>query len=148
MNWYQPIEQRILCWRRWRQSLDTDNIEICAQHIQDFWYSSPWRKNSKLSDQPETWPDPWQLFNTMSYCERMRALGMFYTVSLIPQLRLLNPELHLLYDSVGERFTTVSLDSGRCVLNFSTLTVINNQSIGAEYQLLSRYYPTDFKSLT
>lgn len=146
MFWFEPIEQKIISWRRWRQTLPT-NMPECLQQIQDFWYTTPLRKISKLSDSLESWPDPWQLFENMSYCERSRALGMFYTVSLTPQCVLLKPELHLMYDSVGDRFTIVSLDSGSYILNFNPQTVVNTQSINAEYQILARYYPTDFKSL-
>jgi hypothetical protein len=147
MFWYEPIEQKIVQWRRWRQTLPVE-IDPCLAQIQQFWHTTPTRTVSKLSDAMETWPDPWQLFNNLSYCERSRALGMFYTVCLTPQCAQLKPELHLMYDSVGERFTIVSLDSGRYILNFNSQTVVNTQSISAEYQLLTRYYPTDFKSLS
>lgn len=146
MFWFDPIEQKIVQWRRWRQTLPTD-VPECLDQVQKFWYTSPLRKVSKLTDSPDTWPDPWQLFDNMSYCERMRALGMFYSVCLIPNCLLLKPELHLMYDSVGDRFTIVTLNSGKYVLNFNPQTVVNTESISTEYQLLSRYYPTDFKSL-
>ena len=147
MNWFDPIEQRIVNWRRWRQTLSSVNSADSLLDVQNFWYSAPLRKVSKLNDQIETWPDPWRLLDNMSYCERMKALGMFYTTALVPHLLLLKPELHLMYDSVGDRFTVVSLDSGRYVLNFNPNSVVNTQSINTEYQILARYYPTDFKSL-
>lgn len=146
MFWFEPIEQKIVQWRRWRQQL-AQEIPSCLQQIQDFWYSAPTRKISKLTDSPESWPDPWKLFDNMSYCERMKALGMFYTVCLTPRCVLLKPELHLMYDSVGDRFTVVTLDSGNYVLNFNPQTLVNTQSISTEYQILARYYSTDFKSL-
>ena len=147
MFWFKPIEQKIIHWRRWRQNLPMDTL-ACLQQIQEFWYSAPTRKMSKLGDSVESWPDPWQIFDNMSYCERTKALGMFYTVSLIPHCVILKPELHLMYDSVGDRLTLVTLSSGSYVLNFNPHTVVNTQSMSAEYQLLARYYPTDFKSLS
>jgi len=147
MFWFEPIEQKIIHWRRWRKNLPAD-VELCLDQVQQFWYSAPTRKLSKLTDSLESWPDPWQLFDNMSYCERTKALGMFYTVCLLPHCVQLKPELHLMYDSVGDRFTIVSLDLGRYILNFNPQTVVNTQSISAEYQLLTRYYPSDFKSLS
>ena len=145
MFWYQPIEQRIIHWRNWRKNLPAD-IPSSLQIIQEFWNSAPSRTNSRLSDSAESWPDPWRLFDNLSYCERLKALGMFYTVCLTSQFATLNPELQLMYDSVGDRFTLISLDSGNYILNFIPHTVVNTQSISSEYQLLARYRPTDFKS--
>lgn len=146
MNWYQPQDKLILDWRHWRTALPQDPADALLE-IQNFWYSAPWRKNSRVSDDAVTWPSPWQLFNNISYCERLRALGMFYTICLTPPLRALNPMLILNYDSVGDRVTSVIVDGGRWILNVDPGKLVNTASISKEYQQLYKYLPQDFTTL-
>lgn len=142
MHWFQPLEQRILDWRKWRCSLSND-LQQSAQEIISFWSSSPLRKVSKLSDDPKDWPDPWKLFDSNSYCELMRGLGAFYSLCLHPELAKSNPTLYILYDDIGQRRTVVSL--GDIVIGYiddTDLTKILNT-----HQLLGKYTAEDFDFL-
>ena len=146
MHWYQPLDQRILEWRHWRRSLPTD-LAPCLLEIQNWWRTSPWRKVSQLSDDISQWPTPWTLFDNMSYCDGKRALGMFYTMCLIPQLRALKPEIWIMYTAQGERAVIAVLDQGKYVLNFASDKIVNIQNLGDEFQQVLKYYPEDFKTL-
>ena len=146
MHWYQPLDQRILAWRHWRQSLPQE-LEPCLLEIQRWWCASPWRKVSKLSDDISQWPTPWTLFDNMSYCDGMRALGMFYTLCLIPHLRALGPEIWVMYTPDGERAVIAVLDQKKYVLNFDPRSVVNIQNLPGEFQQVLKYHPRDFKTL-
>lgn len=146
MSWYQPLDQRILEWRRWRINLPADT-EPCLNEIQQWWQSSPWRKNTKLTDDINHWPTPWTIFDNLSYCDGLRALGMFYTVCLIPRLRALNPEIWIMYSPQGERMVITVLDNGRHILNLSPGVACDCQTIKAEFPQIIKYCPQDFKTL-
>jgi hypothetical protein len=148
MNWYQPLEERIRCWRQWRQQLPQD-LEASLLQIQSWWMQAPWRKNTKLTDDHLTWPTPWSLFDTHSYCDHMRALGMFYTLCLVPDLRKHGPELWIFYDDQGTRQVRAVLDQGKYALNASVDQIVNMSAVATEPEThqLSRYYPQDFKAL-
>ena len=146
MHWYQPLDQRILAWRHWRQSLPQE-LEPCLLEIQRWWCASPWRKVSKLSDDISQWPTPWTLFDNMSYCDGMRALGMFYTLCLIPHLRALGPEIWVMYTPDGERAVIAVLDQKKYVLNLDPSSVVNIQHLAGECQQVLKYRPEDFRKL-
>lgn len=146
MNWYQPLDKRILDWRHWRLALPTD-LEPCLLEIQQWWRSNPCRKVTKLEDDISQWPTPWTIFDNFSYCDGLRSLGMFYTMCLVPHLRALNPEIWIMYTSVGERVIIAVLDQGKYVLNFAEDKIVNIQSVNNEFQQVLKYLPEDFKTL-
>ena len=146
MNWYQPLDKRILEWRRWRLQLPED-IPAAMLGIQEFWNTAPIKKVTNLTDDQAMWPSPWALFDTQSYCGHLRALGMFYTLCLVPRFRQLNPEIWILYNTVGERMVIAVADQGQYVLNFHPIHVVNIQSVTAEPQQIIKFYPEDFKKL-
>lgn len=148
MYWYGPIEQKILTWRRFRQSLQPEqNLSESLLQIQQWWLTAPVRRVSLLNDDAGRWPSPWQLFDNLSYCDLSRALGMFYTCALCPVIRQHHLQLRILYNPAGERVSIVDLDQGKYILNFDLQNTTGVQINSDGYQILSRYYPTDFKSL-
>ena len=146
MHWYQPIEQRIIDWRKFRQSLTGDDIPSDLLAVQQFWYTSPWRKLSQLREDHNSWPTPWNLLESMSYCDLARALGMFYTIKLSPALGHLDANLVIL-DGVADRASIVEIDQGKYILNFNPDKLVNTSCISSEYCQRRVYTPNDFKTL-
>lgn len=146
MNWYQPLDQRIVDWRHWRQTLPVEVPEALAE-IHRFWYTAPFRKKSLFTDDHASWPSPWALFDTMSYCDIMRGLGMFYSICLHPVLGRLQPEFRIYYEATGDRIPVVLIPSTGQVLNFNPDQIVNLQDISAEYQCASKFVPSDFSFL-
>ena len=65
MNWYQPLDKRIMEWRRWRLQLPEDTAAAMLE-IQEFWKTATIKKVTKLTDDQAMWPSPWALFDTHS----------------------------------------------------------------------------------
>ena len=148
MHWYLPIEQKILTWRGFRQSLQTEqNLSESLLQIQQWWLTAPIRRVSLLNDDHARWPSPWQLFDNLSYCDLSRCLGMFYTCALCPEIKQHPITLRILYSAEGERVSIVDVDDGKYILNFNEQKLVNTSSISSEYQSAVVFVPQDFRTL-
>jgi hypothetical protein len=115
--------------------------------VQQWWLNAPTRRVSLLNDDHTRWPSPWQIFDNLSYCDLTKALGMFYTCALCPDIRKHGVRLKLLYNIAGERVSIVDIDNGKYVLNFNDEQIVNTDSISIEYQLSTELIPENFKTL-
>jgi hypothetical protein len=147
MHWYQSIEQKILSWRAFRNGLTGQNPLEDLLAVQQFWYGSPWRKVSLLRDDHESWPDPWHLLESPSFCDLSRSLGMFYTINLSPGLKHLDAQLIVLYSVDGERTGIVEIDQGKYILNFNPDQLVNTDSVNKEFNQRMVFTTKDFKAL-
>lgn len=148
MNWYAPIEQKILTWRKFRQTLQAEkDLDSALLQVQQWWLTSPIRTVSLLTDEHTRWPSPWQLFDNLSYCDLTRALGMFYTCALCPEIKQYPIRLRIMYNAAGERLSIVDISDGKYILNFNEHKLVNTNSISSEYQPTVVFIPQDFRTL-
>lgn len=148
MYWYAPIEQKILTWRKFRQTLQAEkNLAEALIQVQQWWLAAPTRKVSLLNADHSRWPSPWQLFDNLSYCDLSKALGMFYTCALCPEIKQYPIRLQIMYNLAGERVSIVDLDDGKYILNFNEQRLVNTDSISTEYQSSAVFTPQDFRTL-
>lgn len=144
INWYAPLEDKILSWRNWRKTISQDPL-TAATEIQQFWLASPWKLQSKYTDDIKMWPDAWKIFDNISYCDFLRGLGMFYTLCVCPQFAQHIIKLETRYTQCGDRLTLPVIDD--VVLNFNEVGVIPASRISNEYQKGLVYTPEDFSFL-
>jgi hypothetical protein len=81
-HWFLDKQGKLHEWREWRlqlSAMDADSAYIEAA----IWWKfvplvtktfDPWRE--------ETWPDPWSMVGTGSFCQSAQGLGMFYSLVL------------------------------------------------------------------
>lgn len=78
--WYESPRKRLSMWRKFRKSLDTDNItEVCNTVIK-WWQSAPLVSLAIDPVNSEQWPTPWEMLHQGDFCENSLALGMSYTI--------------------------------------------------------------------
>ena len=116
-------ENRILAWRDFRKTLHAWPGDLEA--VATAWAQAPIR-NYLTQDEPEKWPDPWQMIADNVYCDITVALGMFYTLyhSTYPQkdsLRMVGYRLR----SAHKEFNLVLCEGEKYVLNYELGRVVN-----------------------
>jgi hypothetical protein len=97
-------------------------------------------------DQPQTWPDPWQLIEENYYCDLAKCLGIVYTLFLSKHGQVINPEIRIYYDTKS-RFTyhIAYLCQGKYVLNLIEGEIVNKEQINKELKLKHCYTAVDLK---
>ena len=116
-------EQRILDWRDFRKNLTEwpGSLDLVASA----WSRAPVR-NYLTQDEPDHWPDPWQLISDNVYCDLSVALGMLYTLHLSSyphrdSVRMVGYRLR----SNHKEFNLVLCEEGKYVLNYQLGCVVN-----------------------
>ena len=82
-NAFLELPKKILQeWKNLRRQLVTDlSDEVHLSSVTNFWSQSPVMCRHLIDwDNPQSWPDPWNMINDNSYDDDMIALGMFYTL--------------------------------------------------------------------
>jgi hypothetical protein len=121
--WSPTFEERLRDWRDLREHATSADLETALLMINNWWWRAPivngtvwWR------DFPD-WPDPWDLIGQTSFCDLARALGMLYTVMMLPRSDIGTIEL-----VETAEHNLVQIDQGKYILNWSPGTVVNIQS--------------------
>lgn len=89
-------EERLVLWRKFRDSLETSQDPI--QDTIDFYNQAP---SSKLSTDPyasTAWPNPWELLEENNYCSFVKILAICYTLQLTDVLSSASYEIHITRD--------------------------------------------------
>lgn len=82
---FERFEKRIVMWREFRESLETDNDPI--QNTINFWNKAPVSTMTCDPFDNTTWLDPWQLIESNDYCEFSKILAMYYTLALTDRFK-------------------------------------------------------------
>jgi hypothetical protein len=99
----QP-KQLLKLWKELRSSLDSEKTDIeHLKEVVEFWKHAPIGPRSINWDQPDQWPDPWQLMHEREFDESSIAIGMFYTLLLSADQRWDSSRLGLLLINDSER---------------------------------------------
>lgn len=82
-HWFTDKPGRLQAWREWRQSLEGLAPDAVYQEVATWWKFVPLVNKTFDPWRQETWPDPWTLVGSGSFCPAAQGLGMFYSLVLV-----------------------------------------------------------------
>jgi hypothetical protein len=130
--WFnQPADGRIPAWRSWRNSLENLSPEEAMNCVAETWARVPTVMHYLSPDQPNHWPNPWQLVVDNIYCDLSICLGMFYSLALIENPKFEDLTIKI-YQSKDGWVNLSSVDQGKYVLNYNYRCVVNSACINKD----------------
>jgi hypothetical protein len=139
--------ERILAWRKFRQSVANLNELEQLSLIAKFWGDAPLQTYVLDWDRSEEWPSAWQLLHDGNFDSNVIAILMEQTLILLGW----SPErlkLQYIKDVVIEEQLMILIIDNLWVLNYSYYEVFelekikNNFSVYAKYQTHNAHYIT------
>lgn len=138
--------ERITRWKLLRQSLDSLDLSTAIHTTADFWSSCPFLPYYLNPENPNEWPDPWQLIEENYYCDLAKVLGIIYTLHLTHHGPILEPELRIYYNPKTKHMYHIAyFCQGKYVLNLTEDTIVNKEHINQELKLKHCYTAVDLK---
>lgn len=132
MIWPASFSARLESWNLLRDQCNNLSVQHALEHINAWWFCSPWTPYYLHWDDQEIWPDPWQLLSDNIYCELARGLGILYTVTLLDRADLTPSELILAQDAGN----LVRVTTKKYILNWDHGTIVNNNQ---DSKIIRRY---------
>lgn len=108
---------RLTCWKKFRESLETSTTPLEDTAL--LWSKAPFVSN-RLSLNPSTWPDAWQLIIDGEFDSLGLALGILYTLQLTERFKDTQFEIHMYQLEKNKEFILVM---NNMVLNWEPRTV-------------------------
>lgn len=138
-HWFIDKQGKLLAWRDWRQSLTGLDLDSVYQEVAVWWKFVPMVNKTVDPWRQETWPDPWELVGTGSFCPNAQGLGMFYS------LVLLGINCELMLSMINDIPRLLVILPNKTLLNYYDGEVID---IGqTNMQILQTWTPSDLASL-
>jgi hypothetical protein len=119
--WPTTFEQRLEAWASLRDQVAELDTKSTLEHINVWWFKTPWKPYYLHWDDQPNWPDPWQLLSDNYYCDFARGLGILYTISMLDRADITDAELVL----TEEGDNLVLVDKTKYILNWSPNSVVN-----------------------
>jgi len=133
--WIGSAEDRIISWRKYRQSLDELTLPQAITDLKKVWSHCPCLNQLSIDQtNPTCWPDPWQLMTNGAFCPLTQMLGVFYTISLTSHNHH-NISLEMFDAEMTQQFQ-ISIDQGKYIINLRNKKSINT----AAQNNLQRYF--------
>jgi hypothetical protein len=121
--WNVTFEQRLSMWRGLRDSVQDLDLPASLLTINDWWWNLPMVNHSLSWQDPLSWPDPWDLINLDGFCGLARALGMLYTVRMLPR-----SDIHDLVIVQVADDNLVHVNQAKYIMNWCPGDIVNIRS--------------------
>jgi hypothetical protein len=129
-------EGRLRSWRDFRSSLNSLPADIAIQKTADLWASAPFVPYYLDSDEPDVWPDPWQLITENYYCDLAKCLGIIYTLALTTHKTALDIEYRRYVDPKTQHVYNLAwLGQGKYIVNLIDREIVNKTQFDKTLQL-------------
>jgi len=138
-HWFTDKHSRLQAWRDWRLSLTGLSLDAIHQEVATWWKFVPMITKTFDPWRQESWPDPWAMIGTGSFCPSAQGLGMFYS------LVLSNVECELILSIIDDTPRLMVILPNKKLLNYYDGEVVN--SVDAEMQILQTWTASDLASL-
>jgi hypothetical protein len=144
-------------WRELRSNLTADLTD--AQHLQavvQFWSMAPLIRPFLDWDNPDKWPDPWELLSEANYDPSAVALGMEYTLLLSEDKRWSPSRMHLSLACTADKSTQkLILMVDDChVLNYAHGQILPLEKVAQElviqqdYRYINKVHTLQYRKLS
>jgi hypothetical protein len=138
-HWFTDKQGKLAAWRDWRLSLSSLDTDSAYQEVATWWKFVPMVNKTFDPWRQETWPDPWALIGSGSFCPNAQGLGMFYSMVLAK----IDCELILAIIDETPRLLVILPD--KKLLNYYDGEVLNIDE--AKMQILQTWGPSDLANL-
>lgn len=126
----KTYEERLLCWAKFRQSLEDSNTPF--QDVIEFYRPAPSVSIHTDPFHTEAWPDPWELLFENQYCDFTRVLGYGYSLQLTERFKGSNFEIHISTDNVLGYMYLLFIDDQ--VLGYDDTKAVNKKDLPEDLQ--------------
>ncbi len=138
-HWFLDKQGKLQAWRDWRTQLSELGNEPAYQEVAIWWKFVPLVTKTFDPWREETWPDPWTLVGSGSFCSSAQGLGMFYSLVLASidcklVLAILDKQPRLLVEIGNNR-----------LLNYYDGEIVDMETV--EVQILKSWAPSDLTRL-
>lgn len=138
-HWFTDKQGRLQAWRDWRLSLSGLSPDAVYQEVATWWKFVPMITKTFDPWRQESWPDPWELIGSGSFCASAQGLGMFYSLVLSK----VDCELMLSVIDNTPRLLVILPD--KQLLNYYDGELVDISA--AEMQILQTWAPNDLANL-
>jgi len=137
--------RRLAYWKNFRNQLGSMPLKKALEATQQLWQLCPFTPFYLNIEQPDSWPNPWELISENYYCDLAKCLGIVYTLSLTKHI-ISEPEIHIYRDSETRlTYHLAVFGQGKYVINLVDGEVVNIKSLNKTMQLQYRYTYKDLK---
>jgi hypothetical protein len=122
--WSDDFAQRLSEWKLLRETCVEQELETCLLQVNDWWWRVPTVNHYLHWDDHRNWPGPWDLLADNMFCDLARALGIVYTLLMVPRTDI--QEISLLN---SKQDNLVQVNKGKYILNWCPTKLLNIQSL-------------------
>lgn len=139
-------DRRLAYWKNFRNQLNTMPFVQALEVTQQLWQSCPFTPFYLTVDDPDSWPNPWDLVTENYYCDLAKCLGIVYTLHLSDHGNNLDPEIRVYNDLATKyQYHIAYFAGGKYVLNLIEDEIVNKQQINQQLKLKYRYTAANLK---
>lgn len=138
-HWFLDRQGKLLAWREWRSQLSAMDTASAFKEAAEWWKFVPLVNKTFDPWRSETWPNPWELISTGSFCQSAQGLGIFYS------LVLSGIDCQLVLAIVDQNPRLMVLLSNNKLLNYYDGEVVDMDSV--DLQILQTWAPSDLARL-
>lgn len=121
--WPVTFEERLQEWNNLRRQLGSLSLEQQLPIVNDWWFRAPMINQHLRWDSHRTWPGPWDLLAEDRWCDVARALGIVYTIMMVPANSKYS--ISMTCCDIGN---LVLVEQGKYILNWAPQTILNIDS--------------------
>ena len=137
---------RLAYWKNFRNQIGSMPVKQALEATQQLWQSCPFTPFYLNIEQPDSWPNPWELITENYYCDLAKALGIVYTLHLSDHGKDLYPEIRVYNDPVCRyQYHIAYFADGKYVLNLIEDEIVNKEHINQQLNLKYRFTAVDLK---
>lgn len=138
--WKLEANERVAHWRAFRLTLSGMTLEQAIQSTAEYWQSCPHKPYYLDPNDPESWPNAWELITENYYCDLAKALGMLYTIAFSAHGNNLPMKICVYIDpETGYEYNLSVFDEGKYVINLLDGEIVNIVSVKEKFKLKHCY---------
>lgn len=144
--WNLRVSDRLTQWKNFRHKISDMPLDLAINEVNSLWSTAPFVTYYLAADNPESWPDPWELLAENYYCDVAKALGMLYTIYFTSH-KDTDLEIRICYDyETKDRHNLVYVKQGKYILNYWPHEIVNKEQVEKKsLQTLYRYSSSDLQ---
>lgn len=144
--WKLDAGERIVRWRAFRLTIGGLSLEQAIQQTAEFWQDCPYSPHYLDPDDPNSWPNAWDLITENYYCDLAKSLGMLYTIAYSAHGHDLPMEIRVYNDPVTNYEYNLSLfGKGKYVINLLDGQIVNIELVEEKFKFKRCYDSTVLK---